>query len=153
MEFYDINQLSRDPNQNNLYDLFAKTFRPNTIYQFQTHIVQPDEEMRIDLICDRLYGDTKYVDFLLNFNEIDNPLNVKQDDVIKWCEISLIDEFKDQSAREEELTRTLLNSNKSTRKDPNRQAFIDEGFSLPPNFLETPQSSVNVVGNTLVLGI
>jgi len=152
MKLYDIENLSRDPNQDNLYDLFNKTYIDFPAAQSTEYVVEKDEEMRMDLISFRIYGSVDYVDFLCNFNQIDNPLNIMMGDVIKYVELPDIVSFNNKDVNVEEVRRGLLNANKSTRKDPNRKQFVEQGYSLPPNFLETPQAPVRLDGNILVIG-
>ncbi len=152
MKLYDIENLSRDPNQDNFYDLFNKTYIDFPAAQSTEYTIEDDEEMRMDLVSFRIYGSVNYVDFLCNYNQIDNPLNVKPGDVIKYVELQDIVSFNNKDVNVEEVRRGLLNANKSTRKDPNRKQFVEQGFSLPPNFLETPQAPVKLDGNVLVIG-
>jgi hypothetical protein len=152
MKLNDIENLSRDPNQGDLYDLFNKTYIDYPLAQSNEYVVDQDEEMRMDLISFRLYGSVDYVDFLCNLNQIDNPLNIMAGDTIKYVDISQTSLFIYEDVKVEEVRRGLLNANKSTRKDPNRKQFVDQGYSLPPNFLETPQAPVRFEGNILVIG-
>jgi hypothetical protein len=151
VEFWDLDKLVRDENQDNLYDMFAPTFMDKGNYQFEEHIVTRDEEMRIDLVCFNIYGDVDQVPFLMNFNKITNPLNIKENDIIRWCNKDVLQEFR-QSPEAEAVIQKISGVNKSTRKDPNRQKFVENDFALPPNLLETPQSSINVVGDRLIIG-
>ena len=152
MKLYDIENLSRDQNQDNLYNLFNKTYIDYPAAQSTNYVVDQDEEMRMDLISFRIYGSVNYVDFLCNFNQIDNPLNIMPGDVIKYVELTDVTSFNNVDTNVEEVRKGLLNSNKSTRKDPNRKQFVEQGYSLPPNFLETPQAPVRLDGNVLVIG-
>jgi len=152
MKLYDIENLSRDPNQDDLYNLFNKTYIDYPAAQSTNYVVDQDEEMRMDLISFRIYGSVDYVDFLCNFNQIDNPLNIMPGDIIKYVELTDVTSFNNKDTNVEEVRKGLLNSNKSTRKDPNRKQFVEQGYSLPPNFLETPQAPVRLDGNVLVIG-
>jgi hypothetical protein len=152
MKLYDIEKLTRDPNQDDLYNLFNKTYIDYPVAQSTNYVVDQDEEMRMDLISFKIYGSVNYVDFLCNFNQIDNPLNIMQGDIIKYVELTEIVLFNNVDTNVEEVRKGLLNSNKSTRKDPNRKQFVEQGYSLPPNFLETPQAPVRIDGNVLVIG-
>ena len=152
MKLYDIENLSRDQNQDNLYNLFNKTYIDYPAAQSTNYVVDQDEEMRMDFISFRIYGSVNYVDFLCNFNQIDNPLNIMPGDVIKYVELTDVTSFNNVDTNVEEVRKGLLNSNKSTRKDPNRKQFVEQGYSLPPNFLETPQAPVRLDGNVLVIG-
>ena len=152
MKLNDIENLSRDPNQGDLYDLFNKTYIDYPLASSSEYVVEQDEEMRLDLISFRLYGSVNYVGFLCNINQIDNPLNVMPGDILKYVDITEVPSFNYEGVKDEEIRKGLLNANKSSRKDPNRKQFVEQGYSLPPNFLETPQAPVRFEGNVLVIG-
>ena len=151
MKMWDLDKLVRDENQDDLYDLFAQTYKSQPDYQFEEYIVGVEEEMRIDLISQKLYGNVDQVPFLLHFNQITNPLNIKANDVIRYCNLDVLSEFQ-ESPEGKLLAPKIVGTNKSTRKDPNRQKFVENDFALPPNLLDAPQSSINIVGNKLVIG-
>lgn len=153
MIIFDLNILERDPNQEDLYDLSQVTYKEISGYPLYAHVVESYEEMRIDLISEKCYQSTEYIDFLLSFNDIDNPLNIKEGDIINYIDSSYVDLFRVVSQKPKVLRKQLLNPNKQTRKDTNRQAYIEEDFSLPPTLLETPVESVQIKGNTILIGV
>ena len=152
MKIYSLNKLIRDPNQGNLYSFFDPTFKIINGYQLYEHIVTPEQEMRIDLISQALYKDVDHCDFLLNFNDIDNPLNIMQGDTLLYADISTIPEFHLTITDNTNARATLLNANKSTRIDNNRKKYIEQNYSLPPTFLETPQKAVRIENDQIVIG-
>lgn len=152
MEIFGISSLSRDQKQNNLYDLFIKTYEENPNIPFGQYTVKMEDTMRIDLICQKIYNNTEHLDFLLDYNSIDNPLNIKEGDVLYYVSAELIDQFTSEEPIQEENKKKFTNPAKATRKDPTRQSFIEQGYTLPPNFLDTPEAPVRIEGNTLVIG-
>lgn len=151
MLLFDIDSLTRDPSQENLYDLFNKTFIYDIAAESANYIVQEDEVMRIDLICYRIYESVDHVDFLLSYNQIDNPLNIKLGDVIKYVPDADFSMYKTNTVDNSQVVTQLVNANKSTRIDPARQKFLDQGSTLPPNFQEEPRPAVRVEDNFLVI--
>lgn len=151
MTLFDLDSLVRDTSQENLYDLFNKTYIDYQGFQPQEYVVQQDEEMRIDLICFRLYESTNYVDFLLNFNYIDNPLNIKRGDIIRYIDTANFEEFQNKETDLPAVTNDLINANKGTRQDPARKQFLEQGSTLPPNFREEPRPAVRIENNNLVI--
>lgn len=151
MKIYDIDILSRNDKQGKLYDFTQPTFKNLSVNSIYESTVEPHEEMRIDIICDRLMGSNEYVDFLLNFNDIENGLNIKSGDIIRYVDISTVDFFR-VKPDDTTLTKSLLNINKQTRKDSNRQQYLEDNFSLPPTLLDTPIESVQVKGNQVIIG-
>ena len=82
MDFYTINNLKQDITQTaisngvkiTLYNFFDATFQYLTNIILYQYTVTQFREMRIDLISQDIYQDTKYCDFLLNLN--DNYLTI-----------------------------------------------------------------------------
>lgn len=153
MIIYDIDILEKDPQQEDLYDLTQPTYIQLGGFSVYYYIVEQTEEMRIDLVCNKLYNSTDYVDFLLSFNDIDNPLNIKSGDLILYVDELSIEEFRIVPEKPKVLQKLLLNANKQTKKDNNRQAYVEDNFSLPPTILETPIESVQVKGDQIVIGV
>jgi len=152
MSFYDLNNLRKDVNQNSLYNFFDSTFKyffGLTLYQYQ---VNPNEEMRIDVICNNLYNTTDYCDFLLDLNGIDNPLNILSGDSLLYVSQDQIDYFHVDESTAKTLRNTYLNANKISKIDTNREAYVANNLSLPPTFLQVPSDAVKIVGNKIVLG-
>ena len=152
MDFYNIDNLKRDVAQNNLYNFFDATFKYFTgavLYQYQ---VQGYQEMRIDLVCKEIYGSTDYCDFLLDLNNIDNPLNIMDNDVLLYVSADQIKYFRIDETTAKTLRSTYLNANKISQPDPNRASYVQNNYSLPPTFLQIPSSSVQIINGQIVLG-
>ena len=175
MKLYNLNKLVKDPNQlvgryvnqgfnditstsgisigDSLYNFFDPTFKMNIGINLQEHTVAPEEEMRIDLVCKAVYNNSvDEVDFLLDLNDIDNPLNIMAGDLIYYAVVTAISEYRISVIDNNDIRSKLLNPNKSTRKDSNRQQYIDDNYSLPPTFTETPTSPVKIENNQIIIG-
>ena len=153
MKLFDIDILQKDPNQNDLYDFTQITFKMIDGLPIYTYVVEPFEEMRIDNISQKLYFSTEYVDFLLSFNDIDNPLNIKEGDIINYVDLNNVELFRVVPEKPKVLQKSLLNPNKQTRKDSNRQAYLEENLTLPPTLLEVPVESVQIQRNNILIGL
>ncbi len=147
----DLDKLVRDNNQEGLYNLFAKTYKFRAGVKENQYVVGPEEEMRMDLVSFSIYESIDHVDFLCNYNSIDNPLNVMAGDVIQYVPLDTIDEFIDTEPADSQVSAGLLNENKKTQKDPKRSAFLENDYKLPPTFLDLPRPAIQVIGNTLVI--
>ena len=153
MDFYDLNNLKKDIAQNNLYNLFDSTFKFLTNVTLYQYPVQAFQEMRIDLVCSDIYkGDVQYCDFLLNLNNIDNPLNILSNDIILYVSQDQINYFQLDETTAKTLRSTYLNSNKISTQDPNRSTYIQNNYSLPPTFLDIPSDSVKIQNGKIILG-
>lgn len=152
MKLYDLDKLIRDVNQDGLYNFFDPTFKMNIGINLQLHIVEPEEEMRMDLICSRIYNTTDHVDFLLDLNDIDNPLNIMEGDEILFVFITAIPEYRISIIDSNDIRAKLLNVNKSTRKDNNRRKYVEENYSVSPTMLESPNASVKIQNSQIVIG-
>lgn len=135
MNIYDIDTLTKDSSGN--YDLTQSTFQTLTdgSVRYSSYIVQRGEEMRIDLVCNSIYGNTNACDILLNVNEIDNPLNIKEGSIIIYP-VENLDGLRYSENNNKEQIQTLANSNKATRKDKSRNNYQENNLNLPPTILE-----------------
>lgn len=152
MPLFDIDSLKRDAKQDELYDLFVPTFELLTEIQQSPIVVGKEEMMRIDLICHRLYQSIDEVDFLCSLNDIDNPLNIMENDTLFYTAWGAIDSFRIRESDKISTRQSLLNPNKSTKKDRNREKFIENGFALPPTYNPIPRPAVRIDGNDIVIG-
>ena len=73
MEIFGISSLTRDVKQNNLYDLFIKTYEDNTDVPFGQYTVKVEDTMRIDLVCQKIYNTTEHIYFNF-FNFFNKPM-------------------------------------------------------------------------------
>ena len=135
-----------------LYDLTESTFVTQNIplYPYE---VQRGEEMRIDLVSDSIFNTLDYTDVLLNINNIDNPLNIKEGSIIYYSDTNVMDALRiSQPTSDTLITTRLSNTNKSTRVDRNRKDYIEKNYSLSPNILDTPTDQVKISGDNLIIG-
>ena len=174
MKLYDLEKLIIDSNQaigtynsqgfsddistsglsigDSLYNLFDPTFKLNIGYSLTKYIVQKEDEMRIDLISNNIYGTADQADFLLDINDIDNPLNIMAGDELIYPDYNVISDYRVKVIDNTDVRAKLLNANKSKRIDNNRQNYIDQSYSLPPTFQDVPKSSVTIQNNQIVIG-
>ena len=109
--------------ESGLFDLTQTTWKDFRTVEYQ-YEVQLNEEMRMDLVCMSIFDGVNDIDFIMNYNGIDNPLNVMPGDniiYVKKQEIISGDVIQDSS---ETLDR-VIRSRRSTRIDPNRKKYID----------------------------
>lgn len=147
MDLYDITTLQRvSPTQSTiidsiLYDLTEPTFVFLGGAPLQTTVL-PEQEMRIDLVSFSIYGTTDYADLIMDLNNIDNALNIKAGDTINYISLDQLNYYRPAPNTPVQQRSILLNTNKSTQTDPNRQAFTENNYQLPPTFLQTPASPI-----------
>lgn len=149
MIIFDLDIL--DKGTDGLYDLSKRTHNWGLQTPRLSYIVETSDEMRIDQICFKIYGNTDNIGFLLNYNNIDNPLNIKEGDQIFYVPEDIIDSYK--------LQETLFGSsveielpNRTTRKDKSRESYLENSGQLPPTVLDRPTPSVTLSGNNIVIG-
>ncbi len=148
MDLFDITILKTDDNQlsdtsQSMYNLIEPTFTTkDTLVKFTT-IVNREQEMRIDLISYALYQSTNYSDLLLNINDIDNPLNIKEGDTLLYPPLEHLQYYRISPDTTTVNRRRLLSPNKSNKKDTNRQQYIENNYQLSPTFLDTPSNPVS----------
>jgi hypothetical protein len=108
--------------------------------------------MRIDLVCNEIYKTTEYCDFLLDLNNIDNPLNIMGNDRILFVSQDQINLFRINESTAKELRNIYLNAAKVSKPDPKRLSYIENDYKLPPTFLQIPAESVRIVDGKIILG-
>ena len=157
MNIYDLDvrrikqSLDKELGEEYFWDLNQSTFKSRNDVSLNYWYVQQDEDMRIDLICYRIYDNTDNIDILLNVNRIDNPLNIKSGDVLRYPSESDIYLFR-VTEDEKQSVQKLLNRNKAPRKDSNRKDYVEKNYSLPPTVLQVPTEPVSIVGKDIVIG-
>ncbi len=150
MKVFDIDSIKKG--SDGLYDLTTRTFvfkiRDISYLEYK---VQKGEEMRIDLICNSIYGNTENIDIILNCNNISNPLNVKEGAVIIYPKSDGISLLRYQEP-DKNKSKILSDPNRSTTPDSDRQKYLDQNLSIPPNILEKPSKQISTDGGLLKIG-
>lgn len=160
-----LDQLVRP--KNGLYDLTVPRIS-NVIQsdmrnsdEFTEVIVDKEQDMRLDLVMLSFYDNDPDIlsnmDIICQINNIDNPLNIYVGMTLMFPQKDSFDSFRliiddtqpNQSAKIKQL---LGVPNKTTRKDENRQKFIENNYSLPPVVMTTPREPVRLDGNNIVFG-
>jgi hypothetical protein len=125
-------------------------------YQYE---VQKGEEMRLDLIMQSIYNDPdsyKDADVILYINGIDNPLNIRDGQIILYTDLENLAKFryteKGSTAKVQNIKQSLAVVNKSTRTDKNRTKFIEENYTLPPTVLNKSEPSVRIDSQSIIVG-
>ena len=107
--------------------------------------------MRIDLICQSIYGNTDYIDFLCFVNSIYNPVNiVAGTSIIYYAEESIPTFIVEPKT--DDITQAIAKANRGTKPDPSREEFLANNLTLPPNILEEPVEQIIVKGSLIRLG-
>lgn len=152
MRIYDIENLIKE--NNDLYNLIQMTFQynPEDTVRFSEHKVTRSQEMRIDNVCQEIYGNTNYVDILCSVNNIDNPLNIKEGEILIYPEASDINQLRYDKVDDDDTLSTVINTEKRTKTDPNRKKYNDNRQSIPPTILPQQTDPVNLKGTKFNLG-
>lgn len=122
VQFYTLRKESLgDRTQNNLYQLSNITVKTSnfTENELGLYVVPREFEMRMDLISDKLYGTTEYVEELLRLNNIVNPFAIKAGDIINYIPLDQI-YLMHAEYKENELQPTNL-AQVDAQKDSNKQ--------------------------------
>jgi len=135
-----IGKIKRDPEQDNLFDLFQKNIVNDQKISFRVYVVPREFEMRLDRICEHLYGSTNFVEELMTFNNIINPYSIKEGQLIYYCDQDLMNNLyvKDE----------LLNTTEKTRKDiikssQSKRNAVDNEL-LPPTIKPSNLNQISV---------
>jgi hypothetical protein len=152
--------------ENGLYNLFKSTIRNNVdTIKLNEYIVPVEEEMRIDLIMKSIY-ELDYVsledyfgevDVLLVINNIDNPLNIKRGQIIKYPSIVELESYRiteesDLSSVASQALNGIGVPSKRTRVDNSRKKYNKTGLALPPIANSNPKDSVVMKNGNFNIG-
>lgn len=112
--------LTRDTEQNLLYDLFKTTTKYIDFQELYPYTIPQEEDMRLDRVCKSIYGSTSYVEELMLLNSITDPFSVKRDDVIYY---PLLEDLEAMHIKTDDRVERdkLVNELKSTQTDPLRK--------------------------------
>ena len=153
MKIADIDKLKRNEENENLFNLTTITFQATFQgVNYNLYRVKKGEEMRIDLVCNSIYGNINHIDIILSVNNISNPLNIKEGTTIIYPNIDQIEKLRPQEVAVENTQKLLANKDKSTKVDPSRQAYVEQNFNLPPTVMDTPTQQKKVAGNNIRVG-
>jgi hypothetical protein len=153
MKITDIDKLKRSSDNQNLFDLTKATFKFSWVdAQYTQYKVKKGEEMRIDLICNSIYGNVDNIDILLNVNNISNPLNIKEGSTILYPDISQLDNLRPREVSTEDKQKLLSNKDKSTKVDSSRQAYVEANYNLPPTVMDMPTEQIKVASGNVTVG-
>jgi hypothetical protein len=146
------------------YPIESPSFQWGSNYTFYNYEVARDEDMRMDLVMKSIYGenfDYGDIDVILYINGIDNPINIREGMIILYPELENLDKYRYSIYSEDDIETTNSNKitkklsipNKTTRKDPNRQKYVNE-YSLPPVVQEMSKSPVSIdsKNNKIIIG-
>jgi hypothetical protein len=147
---YTHETAKRDKKQRNLVNIISPLIIWNDSFNYYSYIVSQEESMRPDLICFNIYGNFSYIDELLIWNNIINPWSIKEGQKIYFLEEDSIAALQLQAkADDDEIVKSLVNFNKDTEKDPNR----DDGTGLTPTIKPSGLKDVMVDYNNKTIKI
>lgn len=127
MYFYSLENVKRDVEQDNLYDLFKKTLECKYNVNIYHDVVNESEAMRMDKFLKRMDIPSIYYEEFMLLNNIINPFSIKAGDVLLYTNT-----FSSFAAIEEEnnvVKKFIQNKGKSTRVDRER-----DNSATPPTF-------------------
>ena len=97
--------------------------------------------MRIDLISTNIYGHDGYIDELLTLNNILNAWSIKAGNIIYYVDEDAFPLIQSKPmADDQNIINNLINPNKDTKKDPNRES----GENLPPSIKPSGLKDVSI---------
>lgn len=157
MDIKSLTLLTRP--RNGFYDLFNPQILRTPSSDMEEYIVQKGEEMRIDLVMLSMYDEDRSVleniDIICFINDLDNPLNIFPGQKIYYPPYSQLDSYRilvNQKNSTSQVKNKLAVPNKTTRKDNKRSKYVENGYSLPPVVLNTPQAPVRLEGDSILVG-
>lgn len=123
LSFDTVKSIERDIDQQNLSNLFQKNIVNNRSIELYVYIVPREHEMRLDKICENIYGSPDYIEELMVLNDIINPYSVYEGQYIFYCNQNLLknlyttdNSIKEYKAKRDELLKSLQKSNKASNE-------------------------------------
>jgi len=124
------NKISRDTNQDGLFNLFQKNIVFTKNISLKIYLVPREFEMRLDKISNHIYGSPNYIEELMVLNDIISPYSVKEGQEILFCSSSDLGLLyvKDDLLVDEDKKKKLIESSQ-----PNRdKKKLSSNQNLPP---------------------
>lgn len=153
MQFEQVDKLKFD-NKSGLFNITQSVFTFQKGIPYFAHYVESFEEMRMDLVSNRLYQTTEHTAFLCRLNNIINPLNIKEGTLLIWVEEQNIQTHTPpDDTFVEEVKQTLINLNKKRRVDSKREEYNklkDSDISLPPVFNEIEVENITISNDGII---
>ncbi|NBO21788.1 hypothetical protein EBU94_00385 [bacterium] len=129
------------------------------------YVVTDNSQMRIDLISKDMYGyDSDYVERILKFNGISNPLSIDSGDILviydPYALTNVLRSTSNAQSLADEVRKQYITPEKKSKVDPTLQAFDKrnkeskkvESTNLPPNYADFGDTEVEVRGGKIYLG-
>ena len=155
MKLLNLDNLQRE-NQDELYDLTEKIFvfnKSSFAINRRKYKVSREEEMRLDVISENIYGTPDYVDFLCNLNNIKNPLLVREGMIIYFVPEAIIEQFRPELKDRTNVREKISNDRKKTKIDPKREKFKKQkSESLPPSVTKKDFNPVKFKDGKVIIG-
>jgi len=146
---------------------------PSLIFSDQTeyiteHVVQLNEVGRPDLISDKYYRNTDYVDYILKYNNISNPFSLDEGDIIlipnietptlKWQKVKENDYVNSET--EDSIKSQFMDTKRLPAKDAKRVEYLKKKASglkngskeiLPPNILKPGETNIQITDDSITI--
>ena len=166
----DSKPIIRDKNGDEFVDFLQKDIVVGDPSQapmgIDFYLVTKNTEMRIDLISKDMYSvDNDYVERILKFNAISNPLSIEEGDLLViYDPFSLTRNLRTTSDAQkisDEVRRQYITPEKKSTVDPNLQAFDKrnkspkpavESTNLPPNYADFGDQEIEIRGGKIYFG-
>lgn len=147
-----------------LFDLTTPSFIWRDDIALYSYVVKKEFDMRVDLIMQDIYDldpilaneHLSDIDVICYINNIDNFLNIREGMVLLVPALDNINEFRYNldSLEESKLSvrDKLIVPNKSTKVDPKRKKYVEDGYSLPPVVKDNPEPPVKINNGKFSVG-
>lgn len=156
-----IKSIFTKKNGETVMDLISSTFKFNKNgASLGPVLVKPEEEMRPDLLANRIYSNQERWDLLLKFNGVSNPFSLKSGDVLLAPSDNSIRQMTKSPTivPEKGTLPNIKNEEKmvkaKTKKDQKRLDSLKRKISeiTPPNVNLTGESNIKIVNGKVIFG-
>ena len=165
MEFESLN--NKEVNNGKLRLTEPSILFSDNVGYIATHTVTLDEVCRPDLISDKYYRSTDYVDYILKYNKISNPFSIAEGDTLLIPDVDAVkltwkrvkpSEY--QSEQMDSIRAQFLDTKRLPVKDAKRVEYLKKKAAkikngskeiLPPNILKSGDTNIDITDDSITI--
>lgn len=115
------------------------------------YVTEDEDSMRLDIICNKIYGNTDNIDFLMFLNDIVNPLTIVSGQSIYYATADTIANYQVEPDVLTNVKNQLINISKAKRVDKNRSDY-QQTNNLPPTISTGNTTPIQFENNQVIVG-
>lgn len=156
----NIKSLDKLPKINGVYDLYITYKTANKSIGIYTYLLTDRHNMRIDLLCYDIYGNTENIDILCNINGILNPLTIQQNTLMYFIDEQDLDSIRNDDNIKNAIINLISNANSGKEYSIDKNRIKDklaikntenDKQYIPPNIIQTVDNKIEYSDGYIIL--